>query len=117
MISDLETHKYLLSLTGRMKYILAADIGGTNTRIAIMQLGSKIRIVSKSVLKTRYIKSMHTLINGFIDHTDNRGYRIKEAFIGAKGSVSPSGDSIILNKWIKINRNNLLRKTHLKKIF
>lgn len=98
-------------------YIFAADIGGTNTRIAIISISRKIKILAKCELKTSQIRSLSRLIDAFLSHKANKKYKITTGIIGAKGSVSASGDSIVSSKCIAIKKSELIRNTQLKKVF
>ena len=98
-------------------HIFAADIGGTNTRVAILSVGKSVKIVARSELKTSQIVSVNSLINSFLGHEDNKRYHISVGVIGAKGSVDAKGDSILSGKEIAIRRKDIIRHTRLKKVF
>jgi glucokinase len=90
--------------------ILAADISGTNTTFAIVNINDKkIKIITKKKYLTKNIKNISKLINDFLINNDN----ITKATFAIAGPIS--NDIVKLtNQNLTINKKEILKKTKIK---
>ncbi|MBN1503016.1 ROK family protein [Candidatus Woesearchaeota archaeon] len=95
-----------------MRKVLALDIGGTNTRIAVFKLDKKPVMLSKEENLTEDIKDISKYIKSF---SDKKGVAADEIGIGFAGPVV--GNQIKLtNSNFSINKEKLMKKLNTKKL-
>ena len=91
-----------------MKQVLALDVGGTNTRIALIGITDKPAIIKKEIVLTRSIKNIATFINKFNKKIDTIGIGFAGPIIGNKIKLT--------NDNLSIDLRDLKKQTNLKHI-
>ncbi len=89
--------------------VIALDIGGTNTRIALVDINEKPVIKKEKIYVTRNVKNVESLIKKFNKNAENAG-------IGFAGPIM-SHKAKLTNADLKIDARELKKKTGLKKIY
>ncbi len=99
-------------------FVIGADVGGTNTRIAIAGVSDKPDLLFSLNFKTNELKSIIPALNFTLKYCkDKFNFSIENAVIGASGIISPLKDCISLTNanW-KISHEEILNKTNLSSI-
>ncbi len=99
-------------------YVLGADVGGTNTNIAIAGIkNSKPSLLFSLDFKTQELESMILPIKQTIAYAQEK-YKIKVvlACFGVAGAVTSKDSIELTNVNFNINRDELIKKTPLKNI-
>ena len=100
-------------------YVLGADIGGTNTNLAIAGIkGLKPQLLFSCHFKTQKLESVIPSINKTLEYAaEKHGITIEYACIGAAGVVNASKYFVKLtNASWNISKKEILEKTLLKNI-
>ncbi|MFT4309824.1 MAG: glucokinase [Candidatus Woesearchaeota archaeon] len=77
-----------------MRHILAADIGGTNTRIALSSIDNPQSIIHYKHLKTSTIQKLEITLLGFLQEAGITGDSIGECIIACAGPVHNNSCSL-----------------------
>jgi len=89
---------------------LAADVGGTNTRVAIFDDEEAVHVFH---FKTQEIMHLHTVLNDVMRRVhDHEGICVSEASIAAAGRVN-DGRVILTNTDLVIDEQEILQNTML----
>ena len=99
-------------------FVLAGDIGGTNTNVGIFGVRKNPVLLLSFHFKSNEVKGLHNEINGVLEHAmEEYGIKITKACLAVAGVLSQSRESAkITNVKLDISRKMLLKKTKLKKI-
>lgn len=104
----------------KKKYILTADIGGTKSRFAVVEIKkTKPHCVCKISIKSNTIKSFAATINTILKQIkEKHDISITTGSFAVAGQVSAKKDFVkITNLTPNIDKKEILKKTPLKKIF
>ena len=94
--------------------VLAMDIGGTNTKMGILNVKkNKLKIIKLSCLKTSQIRDLGQTINKFI--ASNPIGKIKSACLAVAGIVSEKS-AVMTNSTLRIDKRRIIKKTGIKNI-
>ncbi|MBS3102477.1 glucokinase [Candidatus Woesearchaeota archaeon] len=101
-------------------FILAGDIGGTNTKLAVFGIkGKKARLLLAFHFGSSELNSLEQPVNYVLSYIGEK-YKIKteKACFGVAGMISEKRNKCIITKlkW-NVDKNRLLKNTKLKKIF
>jgi len=99
-------------------FILGCDVGGTNTRIGFFGINNLPKLLISFHFKSKELKNLYDAINKVLEHIKrNYGIKITEAIIASAGPLNSDRSSVRITniKW-GINKNDLPRKTKLRKI-
>lgn len=92
-----------------MEQVLALDVGGTNLRIALIEIKNKKPIIKKQKnFFTKKVKNLATVINKFNKNTSNACIGFAGPIVGNKAKLTNANLSVDLNK--------LKKETNLKKV-
>ncbi len=99
-------------------FILGCDVGGTNTRIGFFGINNHPKLLISFHFKSRELKNLSDAINKVLGHIKrDYGIKITESGIAAAGPLSSGRNKVkITNIEWGIDKNDLLKKTKLKKI-
>ena len=100
-------------------FILAGDIGGTNTNLGIFGVKNNFPTLLISFhFKSQQLKGLHSAINEILVYVQkNYGISITKACFGVAGVLSSNKENAkITNINWDVSKNVLLKKTKLKKI-
>lgn len=98
------------------EYVLAGDIGGTNTNLGIFRIKkNKPMLVFSKRFKSNELKSIIPAIKKIIKYANNKGIKIKKACLAVAGPVSANRDFCNLTyvKW-NVNTKEILKKNSLE---
>jgi len=99
-------------------FLLAGDIGGTNTRLGLFGIGDNPQLLTSLHFKSQELTSLPSAINKAIEFF-YKTYKLNltKASIAAAGPVSADREKIHITnvKW-GISKSDLLKKTGLRKI-
>jgi len=101
-------------------FILAGDVGGTNTSLGIFGIKNNLPTLLLSFhFRSKELKGLHYAINEVLfSIKKNYGIGINAACLAIAGILSPSKDRVkMTNINLNPSRNELLKRTKLKKIF
>ena len=99
-------------------FILGGDVGGTNTNIGVFGAKNTPELLFSFHFRSKELKGIGEAVNYVLGQCRTAyGISINKACFGAAGQVSSKGNFVRITnlKW-DISRNDLLRKTKLKKI-
>lgn len=100
-------------------FVLAGDIGGTNTNLGVFGVKSKKpKLLALFHFDSKKIKGLHYAVNEALEHAKkNYGISLNKACFGVAGVLSPGKDhaKITNAKW-DVSKKILLERTQLKKI-
>jgi glucokinase len=65
-------------------YLLAGDIGGTKTHLALFESGNKLKIIEEDIFKSDEYSSLNAVVKKFLS---NKKYPISKACFGVAGPV------------------------------
>lgn len=107
------------TLTSNMKdyrkFILAADVGGTNTRFAVVGIGSSVGILLSHSFKTKWIH-FYTKVSEIVEKIRKTyGIELKDISIGASGIVKNNSVNLT-NIKRKISVDGILKETPIKNV-
>jgi glucokinase len=122
-VSNIERRTVVSSLdfnrNNYQRYILVADVGGTNTYLAIMAVRNarSFDIVFKDSYLTKDLSNLHDPINETLRYAkDRHNIDVGIACVGAAGAVSLKRDNVRLtNANLEISTTDLLYNTMLRK--
>lgn len=100
-------------------YIIAGDIGGTNSRFGVFGIeGEKPMLLNLYTYRTKKIKSIYKIINDILQDAKNMYHaEINNACFGFAGLVSPKRYfSKLTNAKISMDVNKIKKKCQLKNI-
>jgi glucokinase len=102
-------------LFNRLKYFLTADVGGTNTVLAIFD--SKDNIIFKKTYPSTEIKNFTDTILHFLNLPECRHLKIESACIGVAGMINSDRNQVRLTNlsWI-IDKQSILVRTKLRRV-
>ena len=89
--------------------VLSLDIGGTNSRIALVEIDKKPIIKKEKTFLTRNVKSVVSLINSFDKKTEVAGIGFAGPVFGHKAKLT--------NANLNINTLEIKKQTNVKKIY
>ena len=89
--------------------VLSLDIGGTNTRIALVEINKKPIIKKEKTMPTQKVKSVPSLINSFNKKVEVAGIGFAGPVLGHKAKLT--------NADLTIDSLEIKKKTQIKKIF
>ncbi|MBD3231754.1 ROK family protein [Candidatus Dependentiae bacterium] len=115
-----EVNVPIKKLNNKKKLILVADIGGTKTRFAVIDLDSKSKqLFLYVVLQSSKIKDFVKVINEVLKQLRNKyKLHITVGSFAAAGKISQNQEILKLtNVNITLNSKEILEKTNLKKVF
>ncbi|MEA2037354.1 MAG: glucokinase [Nanoarchaeota archaeon] len=98
------------------KFILAGDVGGTNTTLGLFNIGkNKPRLLFLKKFKSNELKSITEAINEMLAYSKRNKIKINTGCLGVAGPVSTNRDLCKLTyvKW-KVDTKEIIRKTGLK---
>lgn len=101
-------------------FILAGDIGGTNTNLGIFGVKNNfLKLLLIFNFKSKELKGLHEAVNEAMNHIKkNYNIMIAKACFGVAGVVSNDKNfAKITNVRWDISKGTLMKKTNLKKIF
>ena len=99
-------------------FILGCDVGGTNTRIGFFGIRHIPKLLISFHFKSKELKNLYDAINKVLGHIKrDYGIKITEASIAAAGTLNSDRSKVKITnvKW-SIDKNNLFKKTELKKV-
>ena len=100
------------------EFILAGDVGGTNTNLGVFGVKSNPELLFSFHFKSKELKGLHEAVSYVLGYCMlNHGIGINKACFGVAGPVSTKGDFVHITnlKW-NVKKNELLKKSRLKKI-
>ncbi len=100
-------------------FLLAGDIGGTNTHLGIFGVKHRIPALLASFhFKSKALKDLYSAINEVIDYvSENYQIKITKCCLGVAGALSPERDYVkVTNADLEISKNKILRNTRIKKV-
>ena len=100
-------------------FLLAGDIGGTNTNLGIFGIKNSLpRLIASLNFKSKELKGLHEAVNGALAYAQ-KNYKIKitKSCFAVAGVLSQNKNYINTTniKW-DVSKKELLRKTRLKQI-
>ncbi|MBI1935762.1 glucokinase [Candidatus Woesearchaeota archaeon] len=99
-------------------FLLAGDIGGTNTRLGLFGIGNKPQLLISLHFKSQELTNLSSAINKALEYFyKNHKINLAKASIAAAGPLSADRNKINVTnvKW-GISKSDLLKKTGLRKI-
>lgn len=104
-------------MTDNNKYILALDIGGTNPRLAMMQIlgANEFKIVEVMEAKSDS-NSIIPIINTFLQQCGTKGYTTNTCVISVAGPIDNNSCSKPTNAKFPIIDTEIINNTHLSNV-
>ena len=90
--------------------VLGLDIGGTSSRIALIEVKNKPVIIKKKTVMTKEVNNISKLINDF-----NKEHKVKSVCVGFAGPVI-GNKAKLTNAHLKIDLNKVKKETKIQKI-
>jgi glucokinase len=113
-------HKEGIDVNDYSYFVLAGDIGGTNTNLGICGVKDEIPVLLFSLLfKTQELSSVIPAVNKTLEYAkDKHGIEINDACFGAAGAVSSNHDFCRLTnaEW-GVSSKEILEKTPIESVF
>lgn len=104
--------------SGYKCFVLAGDIGGTNTNLGIFGISNKPTLLISFHFKSRQLRGLHDAVNEVLGHAaENYRLKINKACFAVAGVLSQGKESAkTTNVGWDVSKKELLRKTALNKI-
>jgi len=104
-------------MTNKNKYILTLDIGGTNPRLAMMEIlgENEFKIVELSEAKSDS-NSIIPIINNFLEKCGNNGYTTNTCVISVAGPIDNNSCLKPTNAKFPISDIEIINNTHISNV-